>query len=539
MNRSEKYSEIRRIADEVCNQTVTAEQAQQLEVLLKGDREGQRFYQDYIEMHVHMLDDMAPDFDVIRRRTLIDEVIVRPHENLNLVDKESSSKLPSSFWTYTIGILLLISVVILTLFLVIKSETGDYIGKIESGRLAIEKFGGIESQQIILGEYQAQQPTEISLNSGDRLRLGDQSRVKFYNSSEVALYNGSLSLLNATGKNITILSDAFKVNSHGFPLQIDLKNKSWEVTSGGNGILIPKRWRPIHYWSFDSDSDRVIDHAGYAMGIPGAGVKRIKGLVGSGAFSFDNSVDARINVGSGGGTVPASGSFSVVDGVTIEALVIPEYSGEKIPGQRYGEIDEIFRKDQSDKDHRLLLSFQNDSGKEFLRPLGDFAESISFGLYILGQGYHELKLPLDGKNNRPTLAQLKDGNFHHVVATYDVRTGLKAIYLDGEMLASYQYPTGSKMLSGGAGLANIGNSPNATGNDGEAYAGVIDEVAFYDFALPDYMVKQHYQFVLQGRNYFGQIPSPQNLPYETEIKMPALKTLVLDSTTGLPKSIAK
>ena len=35
-----------------------------------------------------------------------------------------------------------------------------------------------------------------------------------------------------------------------------------------------------------------------------------------------------------------------------------------------------------------------------------------------------------------------------------MKTGLEAIFIDGEMLVSYQYPAGSKVLSGGTGGAN-------------------------------------------------------------------------------------
>ena len=103
-----------------------------------------------------------------------------------------------------------------------------------------------------------------------------------------------------------------------------------------------------------------------------------------------------------------------------------------------------FRKDQSDKENRILLSFQNDRGKSIFRPAGDYKESLSFRLYIVVQGSHELKLPLDGKYGRP----------HNIAETYNVKTGLEAIFIDGEMLVSYQYPAGSKVLSSGTGGAN-------------------------------------------------------------------------------------
>ncbi|WP_420933467.1 LamG-like jellyroll fold domain-containing protein [Alteromonas sp. A081] len=168
----------------------------------------------------------------------------------------------------------------------------------------------------------------------------------------------------------------------------------------------------------------------------------------------------------------------MTDGVTIEALIRPEYSG------KFKEIDVIFRKDKGDNELRMLLSFQHDQGKNYLLPEGQFNESLSLGLYIVGQGYHELKQPLDGLEGRPTLAQLQQGDFHHIVASYNVPTGLKAIYINGELLASYQYLPGSKILSGGPGQASIGNNPAESRWLMEAFSGIIDEVAFYDFALP-------------------------------------------------------
>ena len=35
----------------------------------------------------------------------------------------------------------------------------------------------------------------------------------------------------------------------------------------------------------------------------------------------------------------------------------------------------------------------------------------------------------------------------NIAETYNVKTGLEAIFIDGEMLVTYQYPAGSKVLS--------------------------------------------------------------------------------------------
>nr|WP_224745799.1 LamG domain-containing protein [Neiella litorisoli] len=185
----------------------------------------------------------------------------------------------------------------------------------------------------------------------------------------------------------------------------------------------------------------------------------------------------------------------------------------------------------------MLLSFQNSKDTAQIKPEGITGEAIGFGMYLVGQGYHTLRMPLDGKDGRPTLADLKDGQAHHIVATYDVRTGLKAIYINGEIGAWYRYPAGSKMLSGGSGMANIGNSPNTPNSDRESYSGVIDEVAFYDFALPAHMVRQHYQSTQQQANYFNVTPNQSSLPQALIIPLPAHHRITIDPVTGLVSDV--
>nr|WP_268820353.1 LamG-like jellyroll fold domain-containing protein [Paraglaciecola sp. G1-23] len=433
--------------------------------------------------------------------------------------------------------LTILSILLALLFLLVR-DPDNHLGQIVTGKLAIQGFGKIDSNHLYSGEYLSEQDAVIQLTSGELLSIEKQSIIKLFNQSEIELKQGAISIDKPQGNNISIIGTNFTINSAGSNLSVKFKDDVPIVTTGHQNILIPNRWRPQHYWSFDGKGDRAADLAGNATGIPDKGAVRVKGLIGTGAFDFDNTKDARINVGSGGGTVPATGSFAVTDGITIEALIVTRYTGNPLGNNGYGELDEIFRKDQADEDLRILLSFQNDTGKDYLKPEGDFAESLSFGLYLVGQGYHELKLPLDGKNGRPTLTQLKDGKAHHVVATYNVSTGLKAIYLDGQMLAHYQYPAGSKMLSGGSGMANIGNSPNADdeSSDNESFSGIIDEVAFYDFALPDYMIRQHFNFFQQGQNYFGLIQNSTDLPQNIHIQLSDQQTYFLDPLTGLPES---
>jgi hypothetical protein len=114
-------------------------------------------------------------------------------------------------------------------------------------------------------------------------------------------------------------------------------------------------------------------------------------------------------------------------------------------------------------------------------------------------------MPLDGKEGRPTLAEMRDGQPHHIVATYNGWTGEKAIYIDGVMRMSHRFPVGTMIISGGAAPAVIGNlisAQSATLVGREPFNGVIDEVAFYDYALNAGTIATHFSLFKAGKDYF-------------------------------------
>jgi hypothetical protein len=319
---------------------------------------------------------------------------------------------------------------------------------------------------------------------------------------------------------------AFSVVNPG-DSEIDASARVPVVQLADGARLIPKVWRPRHYWSFDGETDRVSDLAGEAHGVPSGKAKRVSGLVGQGAYSFKNDDKAMIDVGSGGGKALATGSFAVTEGVTIEALVQPAWSGAEM------DYDEIFRKDGKDGKMRMLLCFQNDQKKNAATTMPKVVSgpTLAFGLFLLGEGYHELELLLDGKDGRPALADLTDGRAHYVAATYDARSGSKRLYIDGALALEHVYPEGTRIVSGGPGKATIGNSP--VHGSTEAFTGVIDEVAFYDFALPALTVQLHHDAAAAGKNYFHT--SDGVLPIESPgIILPPSLTVELEPTTGLP-----
>ena len=142
-------------------------------------------------------------------------------------------------------------------------------------------------------------------------------------------------------------------------------------------------------------------------------------------------------------------------------------------------------------------------------------------------------MPLDGREGRPTVADLTDGRPHHVVATYDSFTGRKAIFIDGVQRFSHDYPVGTMILSGGPVPAVIGNHGN-----GEPFTGTIDEVAVYDFALTPNEITEHHAHGRAGESYFGsEPPAPGGPRWQAVTRLIEGETRAFNQQTGLPVAV--
>jgi hypothetical protein len=105
------------------------------------------------------------------------------------------------------------------------------------------------------------------------------------------------------------------------------------------------------------------------------------------------------------------------------------------------------------------------------------------------------------------LAEVADGETHHLVATFDGATGVKSVFLDGQLIGSVDLGDDLQLLSGGAAEAFIG----ATGGQ-EPFTGLLDEVAIYNTALTQSEIAMHIQNVLSGApNYFNAVPEPTSV----------------------------
>lgn len=347
-----------------------------------------------------------------------------------------------------------------------------------------------------------------------------------------ALYEGSVQArLAEPGTNFSVTTANLRIVDEGTAFRVDrIDEKHVAVTVLDGEVEVQSRVRlPVCYWPFNE-----VEHRGGPVGFTdvvsglkarcGAGARPTAGLVGGGAVAFDDTAAAVVRIDGGTGDKVASGLLATPEGITVEAVILPAWSG------RHLDYDEIYRKE--DGDARVLLSFQNDGTKHahFTEPAVPAGPCLSFGLHLAGRGYRELDMPLDGLDGRPTLAELTDGRPHHVVATYDSFTGRKAIFIDGRKRFEHVYPVGTLVRCGGPARAEIGNQLGV-----EPFHGVIDEFAIYDFGLTAEEVADHHAHVRAGRSALGAEPPVPGTPrWQAVTRLVEGQTQAFNQVTALP-----
>ena len=219
----------------------------------------------------------------------------------------------------------------------------------------------------------------------------------------------------------------------------------------------------ISHFNFDEAANGTadaLDPVGGLVGTFSGSATRTSGLFGSTGALLVNETLGGVNIGNG---LPLESA----DGLTVVAVIDADWNGTGYA--------EIFRKE--DGDSRILFCFQNDANSGGATPPVAAGPVLSFGLGI-GGTYQELDLPLDGLEGRPTLEQMKAGT-RVVAISYDIASGTKAIWLDGDLIYSYDYEDGTpfNFLNGGA------NSWIGSDRGFEPFDGVIDDLRIYDTAL--------------------------------------------------------
>jgi len=277
--------------------------------------------------------------------------------------------------------------------------------------------------------------------------------------------SGALNFDNTAAASVNVGTGANLAVTNGITIEAIIK-PAWNGT--GTDVIFARNNTSVAsnlaaYYAFNesaSGTAAAVDAVGGPNGTFIGSATRTAGVNSStGAARFNNTGTDGVNIGSG---------LSFTTGLTISAWIKPTWSGAS------GNYDEIFRKE--DGNNRILFSFQNDTNNPGASPPVAAGPVLSFGLNTAG--YKELDMPLDGASGRPTLAALKDGNWHHVAATYDAATGTKAIWVDGTLRFSTTHS--GNIVSGGGTAGVIGN---ASPSGGEAFSGDIDDFALFRVAL--------------------------------------------------------
>jgi hypothetical protein len=369
---------------------------------------------------------------------------------------------------------------------------------------------------------------------GADVRLEGSSRFGFASGDSGALFSGSVrARVEDPTKTFSVVTSNLRVVDLGTEFRVSqLDADRVAVTVLDGDVEVQSRVRlPVCYWPFD---DRDNDHRGTDQRVTadamqslpaalGDTLQRCDGIVGQGAVRFDNSTGSFARVQGGTGEKVGLGTLSVAEGITVEALIISQWTATHM------DYDEIYRKE--DGNCRVLLCFQNDGDRHanYAEPAVPSGPCLSFGLHLAGRNYRELDMPLDGRDGRPSVADLTDGRPHHVVATFDSFTGRKAIFIDGTLRYEHVYPEGTLIVSGGPEPAFIGS---LSGH--ENFHGVIDELALYDFALTANEIAEHHERAHRGETYFGPRPArPNATRWQAITRVTEGQTRIFNSRTGL------
>jgi hypothetical protein len=390
---------------------------------------------------------------------------------------------------------------------------------------------GEASRPISPSTLRPDKPTALRSVSGADVNVGQAAVFGMTARDAGALYDGSVQArLAEPDANFSVTAANLRIVDKGTAFRVDrIDDDHVAVTVLDGEVEVQSRVRlPVCYWPFDdamAGSASAADVVGGLSATLGSGATPVPGLVGLGAVRFDNTGSAQATIAGGTGDKVGTGLLAMAEGITLEAVIVSAWSG------RFGDYDEIYRKE--DGDARVLLSFQHDGKNlgEYTEPAVPAGPCLSFGLHLAGRGYRELDMPLDGRDGRPTLAEITDGKPHHVVATYDSFTGRKAIFIDGRLRFSHDYPVGTLVRSGGPAAAEIGNT-----RGGEPFSGVIDEFAIYDFALTPEEIQEHHARVLAGDTYFGtEPPAPGTSRWQAVTRLFEGQSRVFNKATGLAR----
>lgn len=235
-----------------------------------------------------------------------------------------------------------------------------------------------------------------------------------------------------------------------------------------------QNWTPRHYWTFNG-SNPLSDSTGVAALNP---------TYFQSSYTISN---AQSNAGVGkyltltktSKAITSNVPFSPDSGFTFELLFRP--------GSNINEVVQLVTRRDGAISIRYCFPFFRFTTKSI--PTGSStAVTDNWDLELEGIG-------------RGTYGYYVDGNWHHLVFKYNAKTGVKEIWVDGQLPSGF-----SKTLTPGVVPPNASNTSSNiidlnTNTAYYQYVGDMDEIALYTYALPNNQIYKHYQDFTQKKSY--------------------------------------
>ena len=114
-----------------------------------------------------------------------------------------------------------------------------------------------------------------------------------------------------------------------------------------------------------------------------------------------------------------------------------------------------------------------------------------------------------------------DGNYHHFVLKYNAKSGVKEIWIDGQLPVGFSKTTATGLFNANTSNANNNIIDLNTNTSYYKINGYMDEIALYNISLPSNSIYKHYQNFQAGQHYSfaistvaPPIPSPITGPVD-------------------------
>lgn len=228
------------------------------------------------------------------------------------------------------------------------------------------------------------------------------------------------------------------------------------------------QYSPFHYFTFDG-SNPLKDSLSTAVLNP---------AYFQSTYSISNSaVGKSLTLGVGGKDVVVSSTMPIDTVITIEYLFKPSHD--------FSTTTFITRRD----------------GAVYIKMGYPYIEFITNAISSSGANiHHDQMINLEGIG-RASFSYYVDGNFHQMVFKYNVKTGVKEVWIDGQLPSGF-----SAFTTTGRFNPNTGNLSNnildlSSVTSYDRLNGDVDELALYNIDLPGNMIYKHYTEFLQARHF--------------------------------------